>query len=217
MKSFSFFLCIGLLISQVGFAQTEKLLPEFSAPIVNDKDSITNLVEAGTIVFDASEDLPFMLDSSGQWRPLGTSTGLGMTYTPTISWSSGVGDVKGYWRRVGDKMEVQVYIPVTGPVPSAALTVNLPLGYTIDISKLPAPTPTSDNTTLGSGTILDSGSASFPALVTFVSSNSVRVNCYQLLGPSFIRFTSVTDSTPVTFGAGDSVGIVFSVPITDWN
>lgn len=131
-------------------------------------------------------------------------------FTPTGSWSSNTTYV-GQWRRVGDTSEVQITISLSGAPTSAALTVNMPSGQTIDTTKIAGGGSTA-NFTLGILSCLDSGNNNYPGYVVYSTTGTV--------GAVYITssdvFANVTQAAPVTFGNADGVFIAFRVPIVGW-
>lgn len=141
------------------------------------------------------------------------------SYTPTGSWSSNT-TYTGFWRRVGDSMEVDVNITTSGAPTSASLTVNIPGGYTIDTAKLTS--VGSDQRPLGVASILDAAVNGYNGLVLYSSTTAVRVavNVYNptsATNPLYTTNNGVTQALPFSFGASDQVLLHFSVPIVGWS
>lgn len=137
------------------------------------------------------------------------------TFTPTGSWSAN-STYTGKWQRVGDSMEVQVKIALSGAPTSAGLTVNLPSGYTIDTAKLVS----TDGTTgsLGRGTAADGGVATYFLTVHYNDTGSVAVYAMNAAATYAFHSTSqVTQALPFTFGNTDFVEVNFKVPISNWS
>jgi len=130
-------------------------------------------------------------------------------YTPTGAWSTNT-TYTGFWRQVGDQMEVQAKIATAGVPTSATLTVNIPTGYTISTAKLVNGSGTAE--ALGIGAANDSGT-SYKFTVFYSSTTAVLVG-YQ--NSVTATATTVTQAAPFTFGAGDYVTINFSVPIVEF-
>lgn len=135
-----------------------------------------------------------------------------ISYTPTGSWVAN-STYTGYWRRVGDQMEVNFRIALSGAPTAASLTVNLPSGYTIDTSKITALA----TTVVGVGNIDESaGNSNIGARINYNSTTSVTVNYIRLSG-SLYDYPGVNATTPVTFGNTDNVSGTFLVPISGWS
>lgn len=158
---------------------------------------------AATIYFDDFQIGP-------QTAPFGPAMTDWTSFTPTGSWSTN-STFTGYWRRVGGDMEAQVNIALAGAPTSAALTVNLPTGYSIDTNRL-------TNSTTGANRLGIGGGKSAGGFVTFLvgynSTSSVELR-YQ----SSITATAstVTQAAPATFASGDNVAFWFKVPIAGWS
>lgn len=138
-----------------------------------------------------------------------------VSFTPTGSWVTAA-TYTGYWRRVGDMMEVFTNIALSGGTTSASLTVNLPSGYLVDAAKLPG-SPSGANTVLGQGSGNDTGNNNYPMWVVYSSTSAVGVRILSEGGTYVHQGTAVSESVPVGWGSGDSVGIRYSVPILGWS
>lgn len=134
------------------------------------------------------------------------------SYTPTGTWSTNT-TWTGFWRRVGQDMEVKFQAATSG-APSGNFTANIPSGYTIATTKLLS---TGTQEEIGFGRINDSGSALYHFSLRYNSNVSIiGIN----LGASgtYVNEPSVVDgTTPIAFGASDIVNGYFKVPITGWS
>tara|TARA_R110000803_G_scaffold187128_3_gene249498 strand:- start:3872 stop:6487 length:2616 start_codon:yes stop_codon:yes gene_type:complete len=121
----------------------------------------------------------------------------------------------GYWRRVGDTMEVQVGLTMTGTPGTATLSIDLPSGYLMDTAKI-----NDQETNYGFGICggLDSGTGNWVGTVMYATTSSV--NC------AYVKVTAggdsqgggtVTDQLPAPFVVGDGMQVRFSVPIAGWS
>ena len=135
-------------------------------------------------------------------------------YTPVSSWVGGVGTIVGKWRRVGDGAEVEVLVPVTGTPTSANLTVNLPTGLTIDLTKTGSSTAAK---TLGYG-FVSSANQNYSA-IPLITTSTTSISIYSLpdAAASANRLSPVTQAFPNTFANNDYVHAHFYVPITGWS
>lgn len=140
------------------------------------------------------------------------------SYTPTGSWNTN-STYTGRFRRVGDNLEVQVGIDLTGAPNSAALTINIPTGLTIDTTKLVNSTTTIPQ--VGIGTVRDTGINNYPITVHYNSTTSVAVTAQRTVaGTNPVNIDSgsqVTQAVPFSFNTGDQVQIDFKVPIVGWS
>lgn len=135
-----------------------------------------------------------------------------ISYTPTGAWNTNV-SYSGWYRRVGDSLQTTVRIAVSGAPNNATLTVNLPTGLSIDTNKLSTDT---DNYTLGTGNILDSGTnRPGPLLVGYNNTTSVAI-AYASETASYTILVGIGISVPITFAAGDEIYIQYTVPISGW-
>lgn len=134
----------------------------------------------------------------------------GVSWTPTGSWSTNT-TYTGIWGRSGQNMEASVKVATSGAPTSAALTINLPTGYTIDTNYL-TDTGAGLGSILGVGTANDSGT-SYRVQVKYSSTTAIAVS-YQSNASG--AESNVTQAAPFTFGASDYVDVKFSVPIVTW-
>lgn len=136
------------------------------------------------------------------------------SFTPTGSWSTNT-TYTGFWRRVGEDMEVKTLVSISGTPTSASLTVNLPTGYTIDTAKLVS---TNSNAVHdgSSCSILDNGSASYSCHVFYSSTSAVAI-VINNVSSTYPSIADVTQAVPMTFASGDFVRLSYRVPITGWS
>lgn len=123
-------------------------------------------------------------------------------YTPTVSDNTNVAIREGFWRRIGDSMELRVGVAWNGAGAGTDFTVELPSGYTIDTAKLPSNSILS----LGNGQWAD---ASTSRKIVAVRYNSTTVVSFDVSGG-----TSLIPGTD--FADGDSLTFQILIPITGW-
>ena len=131
-----------------------------------------------------------------------------VSFVPTGSWVSN-STYTGQWRRVGDSMQVQVKVATSGAPTTAALTINIPGGYTIDTTKILS-TPSYYNPIFGQGIASDSDGTAYRVSVTYHGTTSINFSTGGT-GQSVVN-----QAAPFTFGAGDSIVGTFQVPIVGW-
>lgn len=134
-----------------------------------------------------------------------------VSWTPTGSWTSNT-TYTGQWRRVGDSAEFTVKVATSGAPTSAALTINLPSGMTIDTAKVPY---VQFATEFGRAIMDDSDSTYYYGSVNYSTSTAVIINVSNSSG-TYDFIALCTQAAPFTFGAGDSVVAQFKVPILGW-
>jgi len=150
--------------------------------------------------------------------PVTSLAGAAMTdweeYTPTGTWVSNT-TYNGRWRRVGDSMELQLGIELTGVPTATSLAIDLPPGYLIDLTKLPdAATGASGVMFSGIGRARDTGTASYALAGGWGSGlgdNSILI--FEINGPTSI----VNQAVPFTWVSGDDAVIHVMVPIVGWS
>lgn len=123
-------------------------------------------------------------------------------YTPTVSNNTNVSIREGFWRRIGDSMELRVGVAWNGAGAGADFTVELPTGYSIDTAKLPSNSILS----LGTGQWAD---ASTSRKIVAVRYNSTTVVSFDVSGG-----TSLIPGTD--FADGDSLTFQILIPISGW-
>lgn len=134
-------------------------------------------------------------------------------FTPTGSWTSNT-TYSGFYRRVGDSIEVITRVLLSGAPAASTLTLTIPLGLTIDTSKL-TPQVTSD-LPYGTTIILDSGTTNYFGTLTYNSTTSLLARVLSDNGTA-TRYVSVTNAAPMTFTNLDEVQVRYSVPIVGWD
>ncbi len=140
--------------------------------------------------------------------------------TPVTDWAPCT--VTGTWtanttyvckkRRVGDSVDLDIDVQVSGAPTSATLTVNLPSDVTIDTSKRNASTGSVADST-GWTTVLDAGTNEYP-IGTLVYASATTVSPRWSNGTGA---TAITQASPMTFASGDRVYIrIRSLPVAGW-
>lgn len=130
------------------------------------------------------------------------------SYTPTGSWVTNT-TYTGFWRRVGDSIEVSAMVTTSGAPTAAQLTFGLPSGLVIDTAKLPAQ---DDGVVpyVGEGQAYDDGVATYQCQVAISSGGSPTTVAVRTSAGN------LSSTNPFTFGAGDKVSVKFKAPISGW-
>jgi hypothetical protein len=148
------------------------------------------------------------------WQDAGTTT----YTTPSTKTSTGRFDgtwvtntsYSGKFRRVGDSLQVQVYITLTGAPTTSPLRINIPSGLSIDTTKIA-------NTTampiFGTGETAKSGTY-YALRVLYFNSTTVELTYQSALNAVE---SGVAQNAPVTYASGDTVMATFQVPIAGWS
>lgn len=136
------------------------------------------------------------------------------SYTPTWTASSvnpslGNGILSGFWRRVGDTMNVQInWNPgSTTTFGTGVYYFTIPSGYTIDTAKIGTSTA---RASLGNAELYDLSGNIYQANVTYFSTTQVA------LWPESSG-NQVGNATPVTWVNNDNIYMEFNVPISGWS
>jgi hypothetical protein len=130
-----------------------------------------------------------------------------VSFTPTSSWVSNATHT-GKKRRIGDSIEYDITIVLTGAPTSATLVVTIP--DTIDTTKL-SHTTLSNYNIVGECTIFDAGTATY-------TSSQIAGNSTTGLQPVYDTgagtIASITQAAPITFASGDVVRLkTWAIPI----
>jgi len=136
-------------------------------------------------------------------------------YTPTVAGFTSNNTPTGFWRRVGDTMEVEAKISFTGSPAGSAPTLSLPSGYSIDTAKLPAYSA-SHVPVFGYGVAHDVGSGVYLIHAMYSSTTAVLLREADTTGNNLFSDT-ITGTDPFTPVSGDYIEIKFSVPIAGWS
>ena len=134
-------------------------------------------------------------------------------FSPVGSWTSNT-VYHGSYRRVGDSLEVDVFMEFTGAPNAANLVVDLPNGLRMDTSKLASPDFThilgninvSDNSVAGLG---------MQGYVAYESDTEVYFSIENAGSPN--QQTTLSNVNPVPLNSGDHISFKFKVPIQGWS
>lgn len=148
-----------------------------------------------------------------QTAPMGAAMSDWVAYTPTGAFVTNA-TYTGYWRRIGDSMEIDAQVATSGATTAATATINIPLGYSIDTTKLAS----AGNTTLENlGSWKANNGSQWEGFVRYNSSTSVVFDLLHDTG-SFVQNTAVvTNTSPFTFGASCILSTRILVPIVGWS
>lgn len=118
-------------------------------------------------------------------------------------------------RRVGDNYEYNIHLAISGTPTTSALNINLPSGDVIDTTKFPV-TPVLGGTILGRGEGTGNGNQ-YDLVVYYRTTTIVTVDVQKTVNaanPTFIESsTSVTQAVPFAWTTGNTIDVMFSVPI----
>lgn len=131
------------------------------------------------------------------------------TFTPTGTWTTNT-TYLGSWRRVGDSLQMQYVITLSGTPNATTLSINLPVGFTIDSNKINL---NQFKNTYGYslGFHAAAGYNFLPLTNNSTSvaiSYSTTVNSAQAL---------VSSTAPFTWVSGDTITGTIQVPILGWS
>jgi len=125
------------------------------------------------------------------------------TYTPTLNSNTNVSNNSGWYARVGDCLVGRVSVAYSGAGAASRFEFSLPSGLSIDTSKV-------KNVTYGSNTVGTFSIAASTFRVGFASASSST-------SIAIIRDSDTGTFLSSSFGAGDTIEILFNVPILGWS
>lgn len=130
-------------------------------------------------------------------------------FVPTGAWNTNC-TYTGFWRRIGDSMEIVYQIVLSGAPNSTLLEFDMPSGFSIDQAK--TLTGDADGWQQGEGLLLDSGTAFYNARPFSDGADKFRVR-YETAG----TWNGIgNNTTPFTWASGDKVWMKTVVPISGW-
>ena len=142
---------------------------------------------------------------SPQTAPIGPVVTDWVSYTPTGSWTVNT-TYSGKWRRVGDSIEVDVNVSLSGAPNATTLSINLPSGYSIDTSKI----STNVSTLFGIGQGISGGTG-----YNFQAGNITTTSFTPIYQSNTNGAQSVvTQAAPVAWGSGNTIHMRASFPLS---
>ena len=136
-----------------------------------------------------------------------------VSFTPTGSWVANT-TYTGRWKRVGDSVQVQASLSLTGAPTATRLTINLPSGLVIDNTKRSGGSGATINNIFGTGKTFDGATAVHNLTVAYESTTAVAVS-YESTATA--QLNNVTNTTPFAYNSGDVLDIEYTVPISGWS
>jgi hypothetical protein len=127
-----------------------------------------------------------------------------VAFNPTITNGGTTSSNAGYYRRVGDTLQIQVITLFTGAGSGSALTYTLPNSYVADTTKIAA-----------GNSRLPGGSGSWK-----ISAGNQTEFAVQLASTTTVTFLNTGAAVAMlgsSLTSGDSVGFFFQVPISGWS
>ncbi len=126
------------------------------------------------------------------------------TYTPTITSGGTTTTNSGFYRRVGDSLEVSVYTVFSGAGAASSLSYSLPSGLSIDTAKLGA----ANRAISGSGSWYDASiTTQYEQSITHASATTVGL--LNNGGSAYLQGSSLA--------SGDQISFYVKVPIVGWS
>ena len=177
-----------------------------------DPDSAETVGGNATTALRTIGETVVLVPTSSGWNIVSRITTTNwISYTPTLStWASNI-TVTGFWRRIGDSIQVQILIAVTGATSGNLTAFTLPNSWTAASAKMIAP---STGFYWGHlATLRDNGSATYTGFT------------YPIAGSNFVGLQyldaaaqggGISASAPFTWANGDTIAAFVELPITDF-
>lgn len=188
--------------------------------------------------------VPMILGATSNGISLACTSGTGLTYVDdafvgAVDLKADVGNVSnwrngtcsGTWttntaytckfRQVGNDLEVQYLITLSGAPNAAALYLNLPSGFNIDTTNL---TSTLNQASFGDGSARDASTNVFFKLNAVIASGSLIGLYYIVNGQippttasSSTNLAEINATLPTTWASGDTLTASIKVPVTQFS
>lgn len=138
-----------------------------------------------------------------------------VSYTPTGSWTTNT-TYTGKWRRVGDSIELDINLALTGAPGGAAslASISIPSGLSIDTAKL---TGTVIGTTIyhGIGKTVSAG-IGYPIFVSSVSATTIRPILANA-SATYLADGGISTTAPNIYANTDYVNFNAKFPVVGWS
>ena len=197
--------------------QIKKVSSDNNVVVVATSASQTIDGSSTTTVNTNGENLKLISDGSN-WEILDRRIPSEWTsFTATGSWTTNSTYVA-LWRRVGDCIELQYEITLSGAPNAAALSFNIPFGYTIDTAKINIGGVSTAPTVGGDGFARDNTGASYTIRGIYTGSNTSlsAITYVHSNAPNDVTIRLVNNTVPFTWATSDTIAITAKVPITGW-
>jgi hypothetical protein len=137
-------------------------------------------------------------------------------FTPTGTWIANT-TYYGYWRRVGDSIDLDLGLFLGGAPTSASLAINhLPGSLAMDTAKMIMGVIVTAFPGMGPFGVITDNSASDRFICTAISNATTSIDIYKDDGDGTLSIVNAT--APVTFATQDAITIKLNnIPIVGWN
>lgn len=143
------------------------------------------------------------------------------SYTPTIDLTGGATTGVGFWRRVGDSIEVRADFTFTTVFTGGTPETNIPTGLTFDTAKIPGTEVGATVPVLGMAHCYDVGSDVYVASAIYASTTGVVCRIYiDDAGTSsgyVATANAISTTNPFTWANNDRMLFYYTAPVTGWN
>ena len=137
-------------------------------------------------------------------------------FTPTGGWATN-STWTGYWRRVGDTLQVRNKVTLSGAPDAVTLSVNVPFGLRADTSGKIYLAVGDTGPYVGTGVARDdSANSSIQANCLLNSAVQIVVTYSDDSAAGLEISIAMTNTAPFTFATGDAVDVYYEIPIVGW-
>lgn len=160
------------------------------------------------------------IDDISVSRPV-VSNGAAVTdlkaYSPTSNITTNV-TTTGFYQQIGDRLYGEFLISFSGTnTQNVNATISIPDGLVIDTTKL-TNSASDGSEDLGSGTILDAGTANFPICLKYASATTLSIRVQNAASTySVDNVVNPSSNVPMAYASGDKIQGYFWVPIVGWS
>jgi hypothetical protein len=162
-------------------------------------------------VYYKSDGILYKKNSAGTETQVAPVITAWTSFVPTGSWVTNT-TYTGFYRRVGEQLEVEVMIALAGtPTSGGSLTITLPNSYSVDTAKTVM--GNTSTAACGIGNARDAGVTNYTLIVVYNTTTTVKVKDVIASGTYATQNEDVDPTHPISFGNADEIYVRFSVPI----
>lgn len=164
-----------------------------------------------TTVNTIGEEIELYSDGGSVWYVSRKIPSLWVAYTPTLTGFGTPSSVTGFWRRVGDS--IQVSVNFTGGTVSAALAqISIPSNLALDTGKLPSTTSGNASPIVGNYGV--NGQSNQFGSIVMASGTSTTTVYFSGVGNQTTMLVPCLANGPLT--SSQPISTQFTVPISGW-
>jgi len=167
-------------------------------------------VQEGATWYDSSLGVQRYWDGSAIVSGVGAASSW-VTYTPSGTWTTNT-TYSGRFRKIGDTLEIQVRVDLTGAPDSDNLDIDLPAGFSRDTSKIVNAAQGIDSQAFLFDNTVSGVIPTTLGHCTIPFASRFRVIAEGVSG-AFISSATVTQAVPFTWASADKLHLYVKVPV----